>query len=58
LLVKKKADLGGNHVSQAAAGYGQEGWEVTLRFDTEGAKPSVKSLKQMWTIASRLFSMA
>src|SRR5438477_11799511 len=38
LLVKKKADLGGNHVSQAAAGYGQEGWEVTLRFDTEGAK--------------------
>src|SRR5262249_61933733 len=29
---------GGNHVSQAAAGYGQEGWEVTLRFDTEGAK--------------------
>src|SRR5437773_1834220 len=38
LLVKKKADLGGNHVSQAAAGYGQEGWEVTLRFDSEGAK--------------------
>src|SRR5437879_9716028 len=38
LLVKKKADLGGNHVTQAAAGYGQEGWEVTLRFDTEGAK--------------------
>ncbi len=38
LLVRKKADLGGNHVSQAAAGYGQEGWEVTLRFDTEGAK--------------------
>src|SRR5712692_3490028 len=28
LLVKKKADLGGNHVSRAAAGYGQEGWEV------------------------------
>src|SRR5258707_9374038 len=27
LLVKKKADLGGNHVSQAAAGYGQEEWE-------------------------------
>src|SRR4029079_16149285 len=38
LLVKKKADLGGNHVSQAAAGYGQEGWEITLKFDTEGAK--------------------
>src|SRR5438067_13015364 len=33
LLVKKKADLGGNHVTQAAAGYGNEGWEVTLKFD-------------------------
>src|SRR5438876_2128424 len=38
LLVKKKADLGGNSVTQAAAGYGNEGWEVTLRFDSEGAK--------------------
>jgi SecD/SecF fusion protein len=37
LLVKKKADLGGNHVTQAAAGYGNEGWEVTLKFDSEGA---------------------
>src|SRR6266513_3933904 len=26
LLVKKKTDLGGNHVTQAAAGYGNEGW--------------------------------
>jgi len=38
LVVKKKADLTGNHVSQAAPGYGNEGWEVTLRFDSEGAK--------------------
>jgi SecD/SecF fusion protein len=38
LLVKKKADLGGNHVTEAHAGYGNEGWEVTLRFDGEGAK--------------------
>jgi SecD/SecF fusion protein len=38
LLVKKKADLTGNHVTQAAAGYGNEGWEVTLRFDSEGTK--------------------
>src|SRR5947208_2028319 len=38
LLVKKKTDLGGNHVTQAAAGYGNEGWEVTLKFDSEGAK--------------------
>jgi SecD/SecF fusion protein len=38
LLVKKKADLGGNRVTEAHAGYGNEGWEVTLKFDGEGAK--------------------
>jgi SecD/SecF fusion protein len=38
LLVKKRADLGGEHVSHASAGYGNEGWEVKLDFDTEGAK--------------------
>ncbi|HEX4637987.1 MAG TPA: protein translocase subunit SecD [Chthoniobacterales bacterium] len=38
LLVKKKADLGGNHVSHASAGYGNEGWEVSLSFDAEGTK--------------------
>src|SRR5207248_1831802 len=38
LLVKKKADLGGNHVSHASAGYGNEGWEVSLSFDGEGTK--------------------
>src|ERR1700730_19179211 len=38
LLVKKKADLGGEHVSAAHAGYGNEGWEVALSFDSEGAK--------------------
>lgn len=38
LLVKKKADVGGNHVTEAHAGYGNEGWEVTLKFDSEGAK--------------------
>jgi SecD/SecF fusion protein len=38
LLVKKKADLGGEHVSSAHAGYGNEGWEVSLNFDSEGAK--------------------
>src|SRR5438132_6210832 len=31
LLVKKKADLGGNHVTQAARRYGNEGWEVQLK---------------------------
>ena len=38
LLVKKKADLGGNHVTQAAPRYGNEGWEVQLKFDGEGTK--------------------
>lgn len=38
LLVKKKSDLGGEHVSRAGAGFGNEGWEVTLNFDPEGAK--------------------
>src|SRR5436189_2043285 len=38
LLVKKKAVLGGEHVSHASAGYGNEGWEVRLDFDSEGAK--------------------
>ncbi len=38
LLVKKKADLGGNHVTEAHAGFGDKGWEVTLKFDGEGAK--------------------
>jgi SecD/SecF fusion protein len=38
LLVKKKADLGGEHVSQSNAEYGNEGWSVRLNFDSEGAK--------------------
>jgi SecD/SecF fusion protein len=38
LLVKKKSDLGGEHVTSAHAGFGNDGWEVSLNFDTEGAK--------------------
>lgn len=38
LLIKKKADLGGEHVSGSNAYYGNEGWGVQLRFDSEGAK--------------------
>src|SRR6202171_3081600 len=33
LLVKKKADLGGEHVSGSNAYFGNEGWGVQLRFD-------------------------
>src|SRR6266480_3314459 len=38
LLVKKKADLGGDRVSGSNAIYGNEGWTVQLKFDNEGAK--------------------
>src|SRR2546429_7946319 len=38
LLVKKKADLGGDRVSSSNAIYGNEGWTVQLKFDGEGAK--------------------
>src|SRR3954467_2702332 len=38
LLVKKKADLGGERVSGSNAYFGNEGWGVQLRFDSEGAK--------------------
>ena len=38
LLVKKKADLGGDRVSESHAFYGNEGWTVQLKFDGDGAK--------------------
>src|SRR5438128_3849726 len=38
LLVKKKADLGGDRVSASNAYYGNEGWTVQLKFNGEGAK--------------------
>ncbi|HEY1582010.1 MAG TPA: protein translocase subunit SecD [Chthoniobacterales bacterium] len=38
LLVKKKADLGGNRVTDSNAYYGNDGWTVQLKFDSEGAK--------------------
>jgi SecD/SecF fusion protein len=46
LLVKKKADLGGNHVTAANARFGNDGWEVTLKFDGEGAKEFGKITEQ------------
>jgi len=38
LLVKKRADLTGEHVAESHAYYGNEGWTVQLKFDSEGAK--------------------
>jgi SecD/SecF fusion protein len=46
LLVKKKADLGGNRVSESHAYYGNEGWTVQLKFDSEGAKQFGKITEQ------------
>ena len=37
-MVKKKADLAGDRVSNAGASYERDGWVVHLRFDSEGAK--------------------
>jgi len=46
LLIKKKADLGGNRVSESHAYYGNEGWTVQLKFDSEGAKQFGKITEQ------------
>lgn len=46
LLLKKKADLGGNRVSGSNAYYGDEGWTVQLKFDSEGAKQFGKITEQ------------
>src|SRR5204862_402863 len=46
LLVKKKADLGGDRVSGSNAYYGNEGWTVQLKFDSEGAKKFVQITEQ------------
>ncbi len=46
LLVKKKADLGGDRVAASSAYYGNEGWTVQLKFDSEGAKQFGKITEQ------------
>ena len=38
LLVKKKADLGGDRVTESHAYFGNDGWTVQLKFDGEGGK--------------------
>ena len=50
LLVKKKADLSGDRVSNAGASYERDGWVVHLRFDSEGAK----KLRSCWMESSNL----
>lgn len=54
LLLKKKPDLLGNHVTQAGAGFGQQGWEVHLTFDKEGAQEFGKLTEQVFNEHSRM----
>lgn len=48
ILVKRKPDLLGSHVTHASAGFGQEGWEVRLQFDSEGATQFGKLTEQVY----------
>ncbi|HET9418837.1 MAG TPA: protein translocase subunit SecD [Chthoniobacterales bacterium] len=57
LLIKKKADLSGNHVTHAAAGFGQEGWEVDLQFDSAGAEQFGKLTEQVYNEHSAMAIM-
>lgn len=54
LLIKKKPDLLGNHVTQAGAGFGQQGWEVHLNFDKEGGQQFGKLTEQVYNEHSRM----
>jgi SecD/SecF fusion protein len=54
LLVKRKADLLGNHVVAAGASFGNEGYEVNLSFDTEGGKQFGALTKQVWEEQSQM----
>jgi SecD/SecF fusion protein len=54
ILVKKKADLLGNHVTNAGASYGPEGWEVDLQFDSEGGAQFGKLTEQVYNEKSAM----
>ncbi len=47
MLVQKKTSLDGTHVKRAGAGYGAEGWEVSMDFDSEGSEQFAKLTKQV-----------
>ena len=57
LLIRKKADLLGNHVTRAGAGFGQEGWEVHLNFDSEGGEQFGKLTEQVYNEHSQMAIM-
>jgi SecD/SecF fusion protein len=54
LLVKQKADLGGDHVTRAYAFFGTEGYGVSLTLDSEGGKKFGDLTKQVYDENSQL----
>ena len=54
LLVKKEADLTGEHVTKAFAFYDQQGWGVSLNLDGEGAKTFFEVTSQLAPHQGRL----
>ncbi len=48
LLIRKKADLGGEHITRAGAYFGQKGWAVHLAFDNSGAQQFGILTKQVY----------
>ena len=54
LLIKKKADLTGEHVTRAGAFYDARGWGVHLNFDSEGANKFGELTKQVFEEHSQM----
>jgi len=54
ILIKSKADLLGKSVTRAGASYGQQGWEVNLSFDSDGAQKFYDLTKQVHDENGRL----
>jgi SecD/SecF fusion protein len=57
LIVKQKADLGGDHVTEAHAFFGNEGYGVSLSLDSEGGKKFGELTKQVYEENSQLAIM-
>ena len=54
LLVKKEADLTGDHVTRAFAFFDQQGWGVSLNLDGEGARSFLELTSQLAPHQGRL----
>ncbi len=54
LIIKKKPDLLGKHVTAASSGFGTEGYEVNITFDSIGADQFGKLTEQVWNEQSAM----